>query len=1024
MTKTVNRAPKYFDPSDIKINEKYFNFSKFSGLCDNKNYLGIDQTTFEDANNMYVDQDDQLSSRPPVKMINVMFANEVICKVYKINDLLIYHTKHSTLDLYYIHFMFNNKWYTKSVTRLINCVWWNTRFVIFTESAIHGFLYNRVADDVEWYDADAMIYIPITEIVQSGIRTSYEDANELTTKKIIRYVIEYGVPQLTTDLIGKEVGIQIDDEQFVLEFVANNEKVFTKAIGQISVDYIQTSELGNYIASSSSNPTLIYYSLDGVLFYPIVIDSGMEVCMSDDGLALYGYSETVAGGVYSGYINYMSLVISSPADIENLQWVKYSLPYNKIGALNHWVPDNLYVPEDIELIERIMSSVKFVNVRHDASEQLFKPFVHSSADNRAVFVFSAQTNFTLINSLGNTFSISGTSQYTITKQCLQIVVIEDGVTSIYPYFVDDLPIQNTGRSIHKVRLTSINGGIQSLHLSYFINNTTLQNDIILLNESLIPYSKIYYESCTSPEDETFYIVYKDLKAYGVALNATNQYDFCGIDILAEYFLDVSRYQYKLSFNYNGSDTLFTFKFYTNFIANYDADDYDNLYVYPELPDGATSPDGQRTVFPVNVNIVTNNSTVIASEQTGIRRFKIGATGNILTNTYFRYIDNNINLLSRSLMNNIPISLDNGIIYYDTVSELIYSSAAIGKIYIDDIQTGFNKPFWPYAIGTFTTIVLSYYNKAYVSLKRNGQIYLPTKNVLEFPNSINNFVSFSQTSLGIFLENEVYELTSDTSGDYGTEIYVLSKTKLQLGCKVDSDVLLNYDGKTAFLTTIKGLNSLTYQDFVQSTEQVYDYLTENIISSYDKFNVSAIKLCQFKNWIFMYRQDVNYFYLFDLRSASWWKWTNIKNVTQLLCIDNDLIILMDGVLYKYDMSDDAVYSDDVGNRIDWSFKSQKLHFNAPNNYKQINGLSITSSNSSQSVIRYKLELKNYRNLSNLSETDVTEQDIDQLTMVIRKVNFIKTNAFQFAISNDVRNPNPSKFLTPNVSIKYRITERIR
>ena len=48
------------------LDEKYFNFMQFKGLCTNKNYVGIDQNTFDEVNNMYVDQDDQLSTRPPV----------------------------------------------------------------------------------------------------------------------------------------------------------------------------------------------------------------------------------------------------------------------------------------------------------------------------------------------------------------------------------------------------------------------------------------------------------------------------------------------------------------------------------------------------------------------------------------------------------------------------------------------------------------------------------------------------------------------------------------------------------------------------------------------------------------------------------------------------------------------------------------------------------------------------------------------------------------------------------------------
>ena len=61
---------------------------------------------------------------------------------------------------------------------------------------------------------------------------------------------------------------------------------------------------------------------------------------------------------------------------------------------------------------------------------------------------------------------------------------------------------------------------------------------------------------------------------------------------------------------------------------------------------------------------------------------------------------------------------------------------------------------------------------------------------------------------------------------------------------------------------------------------------------------------------------------------------------------------------------------------------------------------------------------------MSDTDTVLFDIDQLTTLIKRVNFVKTNAFQFEIANDETDPHPKLFETPDIVIKYRITEAVR
>ena len=62
--------------------------------------------------------------------------------------------------------------------------------------------------------------------------------------------------------------------------------------------------------------------------------------------------------------------------------------------------------------------------------------------------------------------------------------------------------------------------------------------------------------------------------------------------------------------------------------------------------------------------------------------------------------------------------------------------------------------------------------------------------------------------------------------------------------------------------------------------------------------------------------------------------------------------------------------------------------------------------------------------NLQDTDVVSYEIEELSTLIKRVNFVKTNAFQFEIGSDDMDKHPVYFVTPDIAIKYRITERVR
>lgn len=1045
MAKTINRTPSFFDSQ--KLDEKYSNLNTFAGICGNKNYLGIDQTTFEDANNMYIDQDAQLSSRPPIKQ--VAFVNGVIIKIYKINSLVVYHTLDA--DKYYIHFKFEENWYSREVTEKINITWWDKRYVVFTEDEIIGFTYDYYTDTITWYDTEAMIYIPITELVSGSVRTDKESENALTTKKIIRYIFRVGITTVTTELVGKNVTIDMDGEKFEIIFVKNNEKVFTKSIGTFNATDIQSSMLGNFLAFAPDGN--MYYSLDGALFYEIDRPADVKPFMSDDGLALYAiYTPDNAS---NGVVYYLSLNVTSPSQIPSLTWTNYD--FNIAGdnlnsySLNHWASGSY--SESSPYYIRHMSSMTFTSIKFRKEPYInpvytvgFETFGHSYEVGQAVFIASFEATANCINNKGNDYldyfdeddkywgGNTGPDGTAVTLYGHLLVLLFNGVITIRLVDYDDniYIIRTTtgfpGGKVKFLPLTTTNNVVLNSLMVTFVNDGYANTRLIILNGTM-PLGRFnaYMKTVISPS-KTYYIPYKNIFIDSISPSLSffpptsdetimleNEFD-----ISSAFLTDSKIHTLKVAFNYKNdlvySDVLISQSIEYSLDEDYQSIIYYNQYEYDDL---SPSTEPKRQQNPAIVEPVTSPNdgfmpmSIFTSDRTP---FKLGET-TLLTNKYFRIYKQNIPLLSTT-NNLLPLYCDDTrIIYYDKVTHKIYDSSGWTEVHVDLLQSGSNRLFIPYVFGVFTTNVVADKNKVYISSAKEGRLYLPINDVLSFADEITNFATFSQTSLGIFSENEVHELQYDNGG------YRLSLTKLQLGCKKDSDILLNYDGKTIFLTTLKGLNALNYQDFVQSTEYVYNYLTENIMSMYDQYAKSPIKLYQFKNWLFMYRQDADYLFLFDLRNSSWWKWTNIANIKQILFDGDKLLLVINGDLFEYDFNA-TEYIDDVGQRIDWMFRSQKLHFSAPNNYKQIKSVSIITPQEEETTLRYKMEFRNYRDLTNLTETDVFERDVDLLSTVIKKVNFIKTNAFQFSVMNDIKNPVPRKFLTPNIAIKYRITERLR
>ena len=303
--RTFLRNPQGVDVSDYSDYEKslnYFNFSQFNGINSNKNYVTIDQASFEEAENIYVDQDGQLHTRPPLKEYFILPASYHVVQIFKINNLTIYHVQEGSL--YKLVWQYNGDlvetddgWVYDKV-KIINK---NGLYIVFTQNSttqqtdIKGFeFYNN-----EWryYDAKDVIYVPNTEIYSANGLEDGENKNLLTNSNFVTYLFDSNAIS-TVELIGKTVTVTITDANgdiYIkeLNFVPNNEKVFTKVINSapLNVDRIYVTKVGNilYYLAYAYDTAFCYLSAGGSLFYQINYPNNncKEPILSDDGTALY-----------------------------------------------------------------------------------------------------------------------------------------------------------------------------------------------------------------------------------------------------------------------------------------------------------------------------------------------------------------------------------------------------------------------------------------------------------------------------------------------------------------------------------------------------------------------------------------------------------------------------------------------------------------------------------------------------------------------------------------------------------------
>lgn len=273
MIKTFNRTPISVNtPGDKNIKNYFFNHYNWKGMCDDKNILAVDQETFSDCKNVYVDSEGLLRSRPSLKIKTVTYSNagneytlSDILDVWTFNDVTVYL---STSDKkYYLTFV--NKNVTDNIQRELKYTDSNgeshsyskvmpiladNKIFIFSE---HDFNYYDIEKNI-YATAIDFIYIPTTSVVSGSKTTELDSPNVLTKSYITKYLYDKSTNINFADLVGKEITVEVDGVSYKIKFEYNNELVFVERYSGLGENNFSTTD--NILGKNAENIPLVQAS--------------------------------------------------------------------------------------------------------------------------------------------------------------------------------------------------------------------------------------------------------------------------------------------------------------------------------------------------------------------------------------------------------------------------------------------------------------------------------------------------------------------------------------------------------------------------------------------------------------------------------------------------------------------------------------------------------------------------------------------------------------------------------------------
>lgn len=959
MARTINRQPWNVRSLDYgNTGYKYFGYSDWKGKCTNKNFIGVDQETFEDCNNVYIDRDNILRSRPAIKYAKSDVVYQMIKHIWTFGPWTVYERTGNTIDNNTeLTFVYGTQsWSMLLVPKGPNVVLADEKIFVFNNNFAKYF--DLVTKEVN--DATNLIYSPITKLYTYGTEKDSEKPNVWSKTHRERYIWNRKTPTNLDKLVGKTVTVELTDEE--PKTITNFQKYQEYTIAKELYEDLDESYIYLPIEFKASSGTITRAPVtDGI---PM-----LDVSKNNSVVRAKKTTKTVQGTSYTYYQLEYAIDGSNFSMLPDLPWDD-SKPY-----------DCYYIP-------------KF-------SEDGTIIYLYTSKGILAISVLSESGN-------GNYRYATWTNLCTAYKIPTTNAFTEFGCAHMSTYNTFSV-------------FTGIDGGENVQYALFMVREGTLVSKANWYTNAQ-KFNHYHYKMICNTSKTVMCTIHRLMDGAG---RDTTQF------MITEFTTAESEpNSHYMAFGEPNNVPQSVGYMVLRNVALYDTGILSGAIAIPSTPNtkymylfkcGDSFADEKLTNDAFSFN---TTALIVAESDSSIF-------------TQLQYLFHKTILPVQSTY---PIAVKNDYLYYGIYNDTTHKFDVYTTYISDNIsftETVVDKTTIDYSFENEAELSQYYISKGktvYISSKgaytnNDFEWYFSEEYVENFDYEVTALHPISTTEVAVFTENSIYYVvpTTITVNDVERVAYQYYKSRIPLGCNKGSDIVTSYDGKYTIFSTKRGLVAMSYQDFVNSTEQALTFLSDNISQAYFDWNKGAIKLTLYKYWLIVYRLDTESAYVYDMRNSSWWPVTYAV-VQQVIEIGEDLRVLVRNAIRYCDTGDDN-YKDDFYGNISWSLKSQKLHFNAINYYKAISNITLSSvmdkAPDAANPFTCNMRVTTYRKIMDGTQAPETMVFyVDMIRTFVKKLNYMKVGQFQFEMLSDDDNAQQSPLSLTSIVVKYKTTGQVR
>jgi hypothetical protein len=947
------------------IRYKYFNHYNWKGLNTNKNYFDIDPETFEDCQDVYVDENGVLKSRPSVKILEDGLKDVIDEWIF--GDIRVYRTEN---NLYVSEPNYLVATYPLTQSIKLKLLRFDDKLLLFTPDTLLSYKEGAIQE------ATDLIYVPETTIYVNGIKSETSESKNILTKKEATIYLYNKVDSIyAADFYDKTVDIKINDALYEnVEFKVGMENVlFDRKFKLNEKNYSPEGFLGEL----TTGTPLIRVQEYPDLGFTVTLLCEVDTLLNDDNEINY----TVR--VFYSLDGFMFEELPSISDFYNFPYLAKDFPY-AIAIKKDGLHCISLVSSDKYNIYTKWTNFFTFTTSYSISkyEQYLTYKPNSYSDNCTVsgnffdlenfsYIFFANSKLNIVSVIDNV-EIDESVPYN--RTFLSQPIVCDMVCDRMKYgflvagFYSSLNSDNTGAY-------SVLDYIISPESTQYDNSKYHTNDTVVNNDEII--SRFNYSS-QSIFVNSFY-EYKELTSV-----------FHKLRYLYAHPKNNCIYEKELSYkSYDGYVTFYSLRGAINSI-NLTEDSIISIGPTGILTDKYFYKQGFEDK-PISLN------TEI---------YPLSVQDNLyICNTYNSDGDKYF-YSSDTSTNNIRISFTNdGAMENVDFTDLVYLNAVYG------------------AIGNKLYISEGRYDK-----DGNLLLYFPEYNKHTFAENINKLHPISSSQVAIFFDDEIYYSDIQSINDNivytvnksklsvgckkGDDVVTTFDGKYVIFPSQRGLVAMGYQDFVA--STEQTLTYLSdnildrFSSFINKPTKLYLY--KYWLACY---NDDGVYLLDFRNsswWYFNYKNITRV----------------ITNNYKPLIVANGREFVLDtsSINYCDDVLKEGVLYNNVA--IEWFLISQKLHLGTLNNTKQIVNITLNSLQEStdEQPMTMRLDTIDYRMSRNDKDEQTLQYGINVLRTFVKRLNHMKVNQFQYKLSYDDQNSSPIPLNVDNISIKYKITGQVR